>query len=130
MSDSERPRIGTIGWVDLTVPNAEPVRDFYASVTGWRPERVPMHGYDDFNMLPPDGDAPAAGICHARGGNAALPAAWLIYITVEDVDVSAGLCKDQGGRLVIEPRNMGEMGRFCVIEDPAGAVVALFSYYS
>ena len=26
------------------------------------------------------------GICHARGSNAELPAGWLIYITVADVD--------------------------------------------
>ena len=27
---------GRIGWIDVTVPNAEDVRDFYARVPGWR----------------------------------------------------------------------------------------------
>jgi predicted enzyme related to lactoylglutathione lyase len=31
------PAIGQIGWVDLTVPNATTVRDFYQHVTGWTP---------------------------------------------------------------------------------------------
>ena len=38
-----------------------------------------MGGYDDWSLIPPDGGDPVAGICHARGVNATLPAAWLVY---------------------------------------------------
>jgi predicted enzyme related to lactoylglutathione lyase len=31
-----------VAWQDLTVPNAEAIRDFYAVVVGWRPEPVDM----------------------------------------------------------------------------------------
>ena len=34
------PAVGSISWVDLTVPDAPGVRDFYAAVTGWRPSPV------------------------------------------------------------------------------------------
>ena len=78
MSPSHKP--GTIAWTDLTVPDAESLRDFYAKVVGWRFEPVPMGEYHDFNMIPPNGDGPAAGICHARGANADLPPVWMIYI--------------------------------------------------
>ena len=30
---SEEPKIGTVGWIDLTVPDAGALRDFYAEVT-------------------------------------------------------------------------------------------------
>ena len=40
-------------------------------------------------MMAPESGKVAAGVCHARGSNAKLPAQWLIYITVEDVDKSA-----------------------------------------
>ena len=73
MGDDEAPAIGTIGWIDLTVDDAEHLRDFYATVTGWRPEPVAMGGWDDFNMVAPATGRPAAGICYARGGNAGLP---------------------------------------------------------
>ena len=81
------PRPGTITWTDLTVENAEGLRDFYQSVTGWAPEPVSIAGYSDFVMNDADGE-PAAGICHARGGNAHLPPQWLVYITVDDLDQS------------------------------------------
>jgi len=127
MSDSEHATIGTIGWVDLTVEDAERVSDFYARMTGWTPSSVDMGGYDDFNMIAPASGTPQAGICHARGGNAGLPAQWLIYINVEDVDASTETCRQLGGEVLVGPKDMGSMGRYCVIRDPAGAVAALFA---
>ncbi len=117
---------GSIGWIDLTVPDAERVRDFYQSVTGWAPSAVDMGGYNDFCMHPAAGAEPVAGICHARGENAAMPPQWLIYITVDDLDESVRRCAELGGKLCVPVRTMGASGRCCVIEDPAGAVAALF----
>ena len=34
MTTPEQPRIGSIVWQDLTVPNAPEVRDFYCQVVG------------------------------------------------------------------------------------------------
>ena len=128
MSDPTRPEIGTIGWTDLTVENAAELRDFYAEVTGWQSSPVDMGGYNDYNMNAPASGQPKAGVCHARGSNASLPPQWLIYITVEDVDLSARRAVERGGSVVAEPRDMGDMGRYCVIQDPAGAVAGLFAY--
>src|ERR1019366_6647750 len=86
------PAIGTIGWIDLTIPNAVEVRDFYQAVTGWAVSEVPMGEYSDFCMLPAKDAAPVAGICHARGPNAEIPPQWLIYITVADLDASVARC--------------------------------------
>jgi uncharacterized protein len=121
---STTPRPGTISWQDLTVEDAEQVRDFYAAVVGWKPEAQSMGTYADFVMSDADGVG-AAGICHARGGNAELPPQWLIYITVDDLDHSIDECQRLGGTLVAPPRSYGG-GRYCVIKDPAGAVCALY----
>ncbi len=120
---SVTPGFGTITWQDLTVEDAERVRDFYQSVVGWTPKAVNMGPYSDFVMSGSDGDV--AGICHARGGNADLPPVWLIYITVDDLDHSIGECQRLGGSLLGAPRSYGG-GRYCVIKDPAGAVCALY----
>jgi hypothetical protein len=119
------PSPGSIAWTDLTVPNADEVRDFYAAVAGWTVTPVDMEGYQDYCMIPPGADAPVAGICHARGENAHLPAQWLIYITVADLRASLNACLARGGRVIAPEREMGS-GRMAVIQDPAGAVAALF----
>lgn len=125
MSADDTPDTGSVVWRDLTVEDAEGVRDFYRGVVGWDVQPVDMGGYPDFNMVPAGSEQPVAGICHARGSNADLPAQWLIYVTVEDVEASAARCRELGGEVVVEPRAMGG-GRFCVVRDPAGAVAALF----
>jgi len=119
-------KAGDIQWVDLTVENAESVRDFYHSVVGWNPEPVDMNGYHDFNMIKPGNQTPTAGICHARGINKDLPPQWLIYITVSNLDESIASCRKLGGKVVAGPSTAGAYGRYCVIQDPAGAHAALF----
>ncbi|RMF75504.1 MAG: VOC family protein [Acidobacteria bacterium] len=119
------PRTGTIAWTDLTVEDAAGVRDFYKEVVGWRAEPVSMGDYDDFGMVPPGGDAAVAGVCHARGANADIPPQWLIYVVVESVERSAARCAELGGEVVAGPRTLGG-GRFAVVRDPAGAVLAIY----
>src|SRR5262249_53779570 len=121
---SATPRPGTISWQDLTVEDAEQVRDFYAAVVGWKPEGQSMGTYPEFDMRSAAG-VKAAGLCQARAGNSDLPAQWLIYITVDEVDHSMEECGRLGGALVTPPRSYGG-GRYCVIKDPAGAVCALY----
>ena len=122
MSDDQPA--GTIVWKDLTVADASAVRDFYSEVVGWKHEAVDMGEYSDFTMLPAEGGAPQAGICHARGPNANMPAQWMLYVSVDDIDESVRRAVELGGHVVDGPRTMGEY-RFCVIGDPAGAVIAL-----
>ena len=115
----------TISWADLTVPDVEPLRDFYARVTGLTPSPVDMGGYSDFCLLDAGGEA-IAGVCHARGSNAGLPPVWLIYITVPDLDDSMRAVQELGGAIIAGPHKMGESARYCVIRDPAGAFSALY----
>jgi predicted enzyme related to lactoylglutathione lyase len=126
MATRKQAPIGSINWIDLTVAAATDVRDFYREVVGWRWTGLDMGGYEDFCMNLPAGGTTVAGICHARGTNADLPPAWLVYITVADVDRSAARCVALGGAVLAGPRELGGMGRYCVIRDPAGAAAALF----
>lgn len=118
------PALGTVGWMDLTVADAPGVRDFYAAVAGWTAAEVAMGDYADYVMQAPDGTA-VGGVCHARGPNAAIPPHWLMYITVADVDAAAARCTELGGRVLVGPKG-GSGGRYCVFQDPAGAVAALY----
>jgi len=126
MANDSKPGIGTVTWFDLTVDNANKVKDFYSDVVGWKSDPVNMKGYNDYNMNEPGNNQTVTGICHAKGGNSNLPPQWLIYITVKNVDDSAKKCEESGGKIIDAPKEMAGYGRMCVIEDPAGAVCALF----
>jgi hypothetical protein len=123
----EKPsNIGRIEWMDLTVDDASSVRNFYTSVVGWSSSDVDMGSYSDFNINLPGTEDTIAGVCHARGSNQNIPSQWLIYVRVESVADSAEKCKKMGGEVLDGPRRMGG-SNFCVIKDPAGAVMALLS---
>ncbi len=124
MSDKNESVYGTIGWIDLTVPDATAVKDFYTQVTGWKAEPVSLGDYDDYNMTA-NGE-PKAGVCHKKGPNSDIPSQWMIYINVRDLDESRAQCKANGGKLLTDVRSAGSMGRYCFIEDPAGAACAIF----
>ncbi len=121
-SPLQLPPAGSIIWQDLTVPDAASVRDFYCQVAGWNYTDHDMGGYADYNMAA--SGQTVAGICHARGVNANVPPQWLVYIVVSDVPAAARRCQELGGQVLDGPRSMDGQ-RFCVIQDPAGAVAAL-----
>ena len=112
-----------LAWLDLTVDDADPVRDFYAAVAGWTPEPVSMGEYDDYAMTH-DGQA-VAGICHARGPNTGLPPVWLPYFEVSDLQESLETVRACGGTILHGPRAAGGGLRMAVVQDPSGAAAAL-----
>jgi hypothetical protein len=117
---------GTCGWLDLTVADADGVRDFYRAVVGWTVQDVPMkdagEAYADYAMVIPGEKNPVTGICHARGVNASLPAVWMPYFVVADLDESVRETTARGGTILRGPESMGSYGRAAWIRDPAGAV--------
>jgi predicted enzyme related to lactoylglutathione lyase len=116
---------GKIVWHDLTVPNGDAVRDFYATVVGWKAEALPMGDYSDY-MMSADSKV-VSGICHQRGENANLPSQWMIYISVDNLAEVIEKVKANGGK-IIEVRNDSEgKPQMAFIQDPAGAVAGLYA---
>lgn len=139
MSAAPKPpaqNIGEVVWRDLTVADADGVRDFYAEVVGWQVQPMPMPApeeggeeYADYVMLShragSDETEGMAGVCHARGSNADMPPVWLVYVRVADIHASCAAAEAGGGKVVHGPRSMGP-GILAVVQDPAGALLGLW----
>ncbi len=123
---SEKPELGTIGWFDLTVADAKPVADFYSKVVGWKIQETPVDDYHDYTMCDPVSDVPRSGVCHKKGQNADLPSQWMMYIYVDNLEERCQTVISEGGKVLRDPSPPASYGRFAVIQDPAGAVLALF----
>lgn len=54
-----------------------------------------------------------------------LPAHWMGYISVADIDAACSQVPVLGGKVCVPPTDIS-IGRFSVITDPTGAVVSLF----
>ncbi len=114
---------GTLGWIDLTVDDAQGLRDFYASAVGWAVTPVGMDGYEDY-AVGPEGEDAVAGVCHRRGSNASMPTGWVPYFSVDDA-LTRGDAVVAGGGRILQTRDMGSYGTMVVCEDPAGHTFAL-----
>lgn len=114
---------GKAAWVDLTVDDVPSVRAFYEAVIGWESAPVSQGDYNDYNMM--RAGIPTTGICHKRGGNKDIPSQWMVYFTVDNYEESLEKVTELGGKILVPTR--GDIGgRFAIIEDPAGAVCALY----
>ena len=51
---------------------------------------------------------------------------WLAYVAVEDVDASAKKAGELGATVLVGPRDIPDVGRFAVLRDPQGAVIAIY----
>ncbi len=116
-------KFGVFKWIDLSVENADQVRDFYGKVVGWTSQGLSMGDYEDYMIMDSEGN-PVSGICFKKGANSKIPSQWLNYVTVEDLESSVQSCTELGGKIIDGPRGEGAH-RFVVIQDPAGAYLAL-----
>jgi uncharacterized protein len=93
--------------------------DFYASLFGWRPERIRAGGgsYLALGM----GDRVGGGVVECPA-NQSL---WLPYVEVGDVGASTDLAQGLGGEVLLGPRE-GPQGWRSVVATPDGGEVAFW----
>jgi predicted enzyme related to lactoylglutathione lyase len=116
-----------IAWNDITVDNADELKDFYSEVFGFKSISVPMEGYNDYIMVESnDPDSPIGGICHKKGVNSDMPGGWIPYVEVSELESILLKVKANGGKIVDGPRIAGE-GEIAIIKDISGGFMGLYS---
>ena len=70
---------------------------------------------------------PVGGIMSMPPGAEELVPNWGTFVTVNDVD-SVAVNAQQLGKLLLEPKDIPNVGRFCVIQDRQGAVISAITY--
>jgi predicted enzyme related to lactoylglutathione lyase len=104
-------------WVDLACPDLPGARDFYRDLFGWS-AGSPTDGHLDFEL---DGRV-TAGATAAAGDRAA----WVTYVSTDDVDATVAAVVEHGGRVVSPPTTLSTRGRTAACADPEGAVFGLW----
>ena len=120
------PEIGEIVWNNFSQLNARKIKQFYSKVVGWKPRPQTMGDSDDYVMLSPKTKNNISCVCHKRGSNADFRPQWLVYMIVSNLTKSISAFKKLGGKVIIKLKPYGNMGKYCVIQDPACAFCALF----
>jgi hypothetical protein len=124
--DEQCMKPGVFSWCELITSDVTAAKNFYGQLFGWTTEDMNMPGMS-YSVVSNAGQA-IGGIMATPPEAAGVPPMWGAYVTVEDIDATAALAEQLGARLLVPPRDIPEVGRFCVIQDPQGAVINAISY--
>jgi len=123
MADQFREQ-GAFSWFELTTTDVRAAESFYSRVFGWTME--PWTGEGSYTLIKVNGKE--VGGMVTGSVTSPKPNGWGIYVTVTDVDETAAKVPEFGGKVLLEPTDIPRVGRFCVIEDPQGAVITAITY--
>jgi predicted enzyme related to lactoylglutathione lyase len=113
---------GRFVWHDLMTRDVTASKQFYGSLFGWRFEDTKRS--DRPYVLARVGSEPVAGFVDVSAIPDAGPQ-WISFMSVDDVDKSVALVQSEGGKVLLEPREVPSIARAAVVADPQGAPLGL-----
>jgi uncharacterized protein len=125
MDDKYRQH-GAFSWCELLTTDAESAKPFYSKLFNWSFERAPLPDRE-YNLVKYGGEQ-MGGIMTLPEQCQGMPPSWGVYVTVDDVDVTAKLAEEMGGKICVPPQDIPNVGRFSVLQDPQGAMLNIISY--
>lgn len=111
---------GALCWCELDTNDTESAGRFYTKLFGWAAKESPQ--YTEFRR---DG-TPIGGMMRIPKEWGDVPPNWLPYFAVADCDATAAKAKDLGGSVTVPPTDIPNVGPFAVLQDPQGAVFAIY----
>ena len=127
MSEQADFKPGQFCWWDLGTTDTAGAKSFYSTVFNWTPRDVPMGNGASYTMLEKDGRQ-AAALYQMEPEKSAqgIPPHWTSYIGVESADDVVARARELNATVVAEPFDVMTEGRMAVIQDPTGAMVAVW----
>ena len=122
MSENESSmcnKTGHFSWNELVTTDVPEASKFYTRLLGWTTAAFGT----DYTLFNKEGQNVGGLMKTPQPG---MPAQWVAYVCVEDVDATAAKAAELGGRVMAAPFDVPEVGRIAVVLDPQGAAIGLF----
>ena len=120
---------GKIIWHDLLTNDPAASKRFYGELFGWEFESVGsfagMGSDTAYTLIRHNGRLIGGMIDTVALNNRTDISQWVVVMSVEDVDAAAQGFTDNGGSVLTPPRDLQRRGRIAVVQDKAGALLAL-----
>ena len=108
--------------IELLTENPGQAKEFFGQLFDWK--------FEDFQM--PEGTYTMINVGEGTGGGMMknpipnTPSHWLAYVQIDDLQAYTEKAKSLGATICKEITEIPETGSFSVIQDPTGAVLALW----
>ncbi len=112
---------GRFVWREALTTDSDASCRFYKALFGWTLKPVDMGGmtYTLIHL----GEKQIGGIMAMPAGAKGAPSSWMSYCAVDDVDAAAVRCTEAGGKVLMGPHDIPNVGRFATLQDATGAHV-------
>jgi uncharacterized protein len=117
---------GKFVWHELLTTDPKAAAAFYGKIVGWKSQAWDK---DPSYTLLTMGGRPMAGTMALPEAAKAMgaPPHWVSHISTPNVDATALLAHQAGGKVLRPAADIPGYGRFAVLQDPQGAVFAAFT---
>lgn len=119
---------GSTTWLDVSVHDVPAATAFYSGLFGWEFEDMGEE-FNHYHLIRSDG-ALVGGLMDVTGMTCPdgdpLPAAWTVYLLVDDIDATVRRVTEHGGVAVSGPHPVSDMGSNAVVLDSTQAGVGLW----
>ena len=115
---------GRFVWHDLMTPDTTRALAFYQGMFGWGTQPMDMGAMGTYTIIEAEGTG-LGGVVPLDAAHG-MPAHWIAYISTPDVDATCAHAQSVGATTHVPPTDIPNVGRFAVVEDPAGAVFSPF----
>lgn len=109
---------GTPAWIELDTTDGAASSEFYGEMFGWTvADTGPVEETGGYQMFQLGGKSVAGLMAQAD-----LPySVWATYISVDDADAAADNATRAGGKVVLAPMDVMDIGRMAVLSAPDGS---------
>jgi uncharacterized protein len=126
--EPSKTKHGQFSWNELITTDPTAATKFYSALFGWTTQEWPTPDFVYRVVSQSQAEFGQGGILPIPANAQGRPPAWISYVTVDDVDSTAKQAEQLGGKIMSPPRDIPEVGRFAVIQDPQGAAIAVITY--
>ncbi len=118
---------GMFCWIELATSDQAGAKSFYTSLFGWTTADNPMSPGGTYTMFRLN-DKDVGGGYTLMPDQVAMhvPPNWLVYVAVENTDATTAKAQELGAKALAGPMDVNDYGRMAVLQDPTGAVFAVW----
>ena len=120
---------GALCWSELTTRDTKAAESFYTKLFGWTAKNSSADaGGMEYTEFSNQGQPAVGMMAMPAQVPAGVPSYWMPYFQVTDCDASAAKATGLGGKVMVAPRDISKTGRFAILNDPQGAMFAVFTF--
>ncbi|HZU50661.1 MAG TPA: VOC family protein [Sphingomicrobium sp.] len=122
LGQERQERKGDFIWYELMTTDSSRAKQFYEAVVGWKIGEA-VAEYGGYRMIGRSDGKFAGGLLQLTSEmeqHGARPT-WLAYLSVDDVDEAVSNIEAAGGKAMMPPFDIPNVGRIAMVSDPQGA---------